>query len=217
MDPLLTEELLRMANDPRDPVRQEWAREELVRRTYPWVTSLFARRVRDPHVILDLTQDTFLKLVRPNQLAQLKHAGQVVRWLGTVAIRIQAKWTQRQRRQGLLVPLEWAREEADQGEPPEARIDQTERLGVLYLLIAELPPRRQKIVCLRCFDDPKVKPDPNELSDPKVLKYEEIGSRLGIDPGTVASELSAARRTLAARLQQIAPELMPWFQGFLHV
>ncbi len=168
--------------------------EELFRELYRPVLGFFAQRGCSQEECKDLAQETFLRAHRAFDTFR----GEAKRstWLFTIAGNVwlnRLRSTETAKRTGDEVPLP----EGNLAPPdPEARpLDHAihgEELQLLQSAIADLPPKMQRCVQLRVYQD---------------MKYREIAAILGITVETAKSQLSLARPRLRAKLAEHYPDL----------
>jgi RNA polymerase sigma-70 factor, ECF subfamily len=144
---------------------------------------LLAGRAR--HRVEDLTQETFVRVLRA--LPKFDPAGSATlsTWILTIATRMTLNELRRPESAGL------------EREPiSEARTDDSserKRLGeAIAAGVAALPDAQRAVLVLREYHD---------------LDYVDIAAVLELDVGTVKSRLSRARATLREHLTQAMPEL----------
>ncbi len=168
--------------------------EELFRELYRPVLGFFGKRGCSQEECKDLAQETFLRAHRA--FDSFRGDAKRSTWLFTIASNV---WRNRLRdtdaikRTGDEVPLP----EDDHALPdPEGRpLDHAirdERLRLLQSAIDELPPKMQRCVQLRVYQD---------------MKYREIATVLGITIETAKSQLSLARPRLRSKLAKHYPDL----------
>ena len=158
--------------------------ERLYRANVDAVTAYFARRSADPHVVADLTADTFVAVITsfgsfdPGQ-------GTGRAWVFGIARRVYASYCQAySQQQDKLRLLAGRRDlEPDQVEELLDRIDAEREGRRLVSELATLPEADRAVV---------------ELVDLAGLRPKEAAAALGLRPGTVRMRLMRAR----ARLRQ---------------
>ena len=140
----------------------------------------------------DATQEAFLKAY--TSLKDFRGDSRFSTWLCRLTNNVCIDMLRRRKRQE-TVPL--AREDEDGEETelvlpdpapmPEEELLRREQRDAVRAALAALPEDYRRILSLR------------ELGE---LSYEEIGTELGLEPGTVKSRLNRARKKLCALLQE---------------
>lgn len=141
--------------------------------------SLAVHLTRDPSLAADVTQEVFLKLL--TRITQFRGEARFRTWLARIVVN--AAWDQKRASRGTRA-LE---EESEVHAPlaaasPEDNAARDEAARAVRKAVARLNARLRAPLVLRYIGG---------------LSYEEIGEALGISPGTVASRLFRALRTLA--------------------
>ena len=156
--------------------------ERLYRANVGAVTAYFARRSADPHVVADLTADTFVEVI--THFRSFDPAKGTARaWVFGIARRVYASYCEAySQQQHKMQKLAGRRElDPDQVEELLDRID-AERVGTdLVSGLARLPERDRAVV---------------ELVDIAGLRPKEAATALGLAPGTVRMRLMRARARL---------------------
>lgn len=127
----------------------------------------------------DLTQQVFLRVF--GGLRSFRAGAAFSTWLYRVAV----NECLRHLRSRTYRPAQLVREPLDAADPPDKRIEQAE---LLEWALARLDERLRAVFLLR------------ELEG---LSYDQIAAVLEIPPGTVASQLSRARKELRAVLREV--------------
>lgn len=144
---------------------------------------LLAGRAR--HRVEDLTQETFVRVLRALPKFDPGGPASLSTWILTIATRLTLNELRRREPEGLdHEPVDDAR--ADAG-AERARLGAAIATGV-----AALPDAQRAVLVLREYHD---------------LDYAEIADVLELDVGTVKSRLSRARAALREHLTQALPEL----------
>jgi RNA polymerase sigma factor (sigma-70 family) len=156
--------------------------ERLYRANVAAVTAFFARRSADPHVVADLTADTFVAVI--TQFGSFDpRKGTVRAWVFGIARHVYASYCEAySQQQHKMRRLAGRRElDTDQVEELLDRID-AERAGRdLVSGLASLPERDRAVV---------------ELVDIAGLAPKEVAAALGLAPGTMRMRLMRARARL---------------------
>jgi RNA polymerase sigma factor (sigma-70 family) len=156
--------------------------ERLYRANVDAVMAYFARRSRDPHVVADLTADTFVAAITSFGAFDPRK-GTARAWMFGIARRVYASYCEaHSQRQHQLQRLAGRRElEPDQVEELLDRID-AERAGRdLVTELARLPERDRAVI---------------ELVDIAGLRPKEAAAALGLTPGAVRMRLLRTRGRL---------------------
>jgi RNA polymerase sigma factor (sigma-70 family) len=173
--------------------------ERLYRANVDAVTAYFARRSADPHVVADLTADTFVAVITSfGSFDPNKGTGRA--WVFGIARRIYASYCQAYSQQQNQLRQLAGRRELDQDQVEELldRID-AEQLGRrLVSELAALPEADRAVV---------------ELVDLAGLRPKEAAAALGLRPGTVRMRLMRAR----SRLRQEAQAAPHQDQDQIHI
>jgi RNA polymerase sigma-70 factor, ECF subfamily len=144
---------------------------------------LLAGRAR--HRVEDLTQETFVRVLRALPKFDPAGTASLSTWILTIATRMTLNELRRPESAGL-----------DRELISEARADvdaERKRLGeAIAAGVAALPDAQRAVLVLREYHD---------------LDYAEIAAVLELDAGTVKSRLSRARAALRAHLTEAMPEL----------
>ena len=172
--------------------RQAFTR--LVRRHQERVFRFVLRMLGSRDEAMDLTQDAFLRAW--NALPGWRPEARFATWLLQIA-RNGALDLLRRRQRVEFVPLdpdapgEAIFEPHDTAPPPEQRLADRQRIGLLERALGALPAGQREILLLR------------ELED---MSYAEIAATLGIQEGTVKSRLARARAAALAHYRHHAGE-----------
>jgi RNA polymerase sigma-70 factor, ECF subfamily len=144
---------------------------------------LLAGRAR--HRVEDLTQETFVRVLRALPRFEPNGSASLSTWILTIATRLTLNELRKPELAGLeREPLGTDRADADA---------ERKRLGAAIATgIAALPDAQRAVLVLREYHD---------------LDYAEIADVLELDVGTVKSRLSRARATLREHLTSTLPEL----------
>ena len=156
--------------------------ERLYRVNVDAVTAYFARRTADPHVVADLTADTFVRVITGFESFDPRK-GTARAWLFGIAGHVYAAHCQAYSHQQDKLQRLAGRRELDQDEVDELleRIDaETAGRGLLAVL-ARLPERDRAVI---------------DLVDIAGLRPQEAAAALGLTPGTVRMRLMRARGRL---------------------
>lgn len=153
----------------------------------------FQRRLASSEIAADLTQETFLRVLRSGQAAELR---QPRAFLFRAASNLLADHFRHAGNRAIkdISETEW-REHRDPSPSPEATILSREELKILERAVADLPPRGREVLSLHKFQG---------------LSYAEIAARLGISKNTVVvhmvRSLAFCRGRLNAYRQDAAEE-----------
>jgi RNA polymerase sigma-70 factor, ECF subfamily len=155
---------------------------ELFERHKDRVYSIALRYSGDQAIAMDITQDTFLKLF--SGIQSFRGDSSFDSWLYRLVVNSCLDQKRKSRR---LAPL--VRELIDEIQAPgpsaDERVIQAEMGGQVRDMVASLPPEQRIAVVLRYTQG---------------LSYDEIAVATGCSPGTVASRLNRAHKTLERRL-----------------
>jgi RNA polymerase sigma-70 factor (ECF subfamily) len=169
--------------------------ERLYRANVDTVMAYFARRSRDPHVVADLTADTFVAVIGSFGAFDPRK-GTMRSWMFGIARRVYASHCEAQsHQQHKMQRLAGRRDLApDQVEELLDRID-AERAGRdLIATLASLPERDRAVI---------------ELVDLAGLRPQEAAAALGLPPGAVRMRLMRTR----ARLRKHATDTTNQIRG----
>jgi RNA polymerase sigma-70 factor (ECF subfamily) len=161
--------LVRAATEGADGLR------DLYRCYMPRVYAYVAYRTGAVPETEDIVSETFLRVAKDLRRFRYRGQGSFAAWLFRIAHNVIEDQRRLRRRRGLPLPLEAAEEVADDSPPPGEDLERQERSEELRVLVATLPPQRQKVVLLRFFAG---------------LRNREIAKVLRLDERTVASHLS---------------------------
>jgi RNA polymerase sigma-70 factor (ECF subfamily) len=161
--------------------------ERLYRANVEAVTAYFARRSADPHVVADLTADTFVAVITHFGTFDPRK-GTARAWVFGIARRVYASYCESYTQQQHKMQRLAGRRDLDQDQVEELldRID-AERAGrALVTGLAALPERDRAVV---------------EMVDLAGLQPKEAATALGLAPGTVRMRLMRARARLRKEAQ----------------
>jgi RNA polymerase sigma factor (sigma-70 family) len=161
--------------------------ERLYRANVDAVTAYFARRSADPHVVADLTADTFVAVISGFESFDPRK-GTARAWVFGIARRVYAAYCEAYRKQQHQLQRLAGRRDLDPDQIEEllGRID-AERAGRdLVAGLGRLPERDRAVI---------------ELVDIEGLRPKEAATALGLTPGTLRMRLMRAR----ARLRRERP------------
>jgi RNA polymerase sigma-70 factor (ECF subfamily) len=147
--------------------------------------SIALRFSGDPATAMDITQETFLKLL--SHMGDFRGESKFDTWLYRMVANC---CLDHQRRRARWVPFLESMLEVWTA-PRENALDhlmEAEFAGEVQSSVAKLPPDQRMVVVLRYTE---------------VLSYDEIAEVLGCSPGTVASRLNRAHKTLERRLRHL--------------
>ncbi len=148
----------------------------IYQRFHDKVFRFFLRRVREPEIAKELTQQAYIKLWQSRKTLSEHHTAEVQ--LMTISGSILVDHLRRQASEYRLRTALAEKHTADQT-PPEAASQNLEHDDYLNAVIEQLPPVRKKIMRLRMFDG---------------LSNKEIASRLDISAKTVEDHITKALR-----------------------
>jgi len=157
-------------------------REELVQENLAWLRGWLSGHVRNPDVVDDLCQESFLRALR--RLPGLRNPDRFSAWLYRIAenaLRDHIRSEARRRKHILSTDRLDELESAGEARDPE----ETEEVERLLEAIRNLPPRLREPLLLRHSND---------------LTYREIGKILGIRENTVQVRIFRARKLLQKKL-----------------
>jgi RNA polymerase sigma factor (sigma-70 family) len=165
--------------------------ERLYRANVEAVTAYFARRSADPHVVADLTADTFVAVITRFESFDPRK-GTARAWVFGIARHVYASYCEAYSQQQHKIQRLAGRRDLDPDQVEELvdRID-AERAGRdLVSGLATLPERDRAVV---------------ELVDIAGLPPKEAATALGLTPGTVRMRLMRARARLRKQTGQAGP------------
>jgi RNA polymerase sigma-70 factor (ECF subfamily) len=157
--------------------------ERLYRAEVKRISGYFSLHSHDPHVVADLTSETFLQAMRSFSSFDASR-GSGRGWLFAIARRVESRyWAQTERRQDAAsrAAASWALEEDDAVDALVERID-AQRLA------------RQLLTRLPRLDD--LSREAIELVDVAGFKPHEAAEVLGVSPGSLRIRLFRARSHL---------------------
>ena len=159
--------------------------ERLYRANAEAVTAYFARRSADPHVVADLTADTFVAVITGFASFDPRK-GTARAWVFGIARRVYAAHCEAYSQQQHKIQRLAGRRDLDPDQVDELldRID-AERIGADVLTALAMLPERDRAVI--------------ELVDIAGLRPKEAAAALGLPPGTVRMRLMRTRARLRAR------------------
>jgi len=146
------------------------------------VYSIALRFSGDPTVALDITQETFLKLL--SKIGEFRGEASFESWLYRMVVNGCLDYRRAGRRWSPLLEG-WLGALRASGESVLQQLLRTEVQESVQQVVAKLPPELRIVVILRYTEQ---------------LSYDEIAEILGCPPGTVASRLNRAHKLLERRL-----------------
>ena len=165
------------------------------------VERLIGRLVRDPDLVQDLAQETFVRAWRA--LPQFRGDAQFYTWLYRIAVNTAKKALQELKRDP-IVTMSALQAPDDAGETshteqeltaqmtdaatPDAVLASKEIAQAVLAAVEALPPELAQAITLREIDG---------------LTYEEIAQALGCPIGTVRSRIFRAREAISARIKPL--------------
>lgn len=155
------------------------ALEKLVKGNMGWLRGWFRGRVRDPEIVDDLTQETFLRALRG--FSRLRDPARFSAWLYRTAENLLRDHFRRKGRRGDTVVFTAELDGADSGLSAEEQLTQTEDVERLLRQVEQLPARYREPLLLRHAQD---------------LSYTEISELLGVTENTVRVRIFRARQML---------------------
>lgn len=161
------------------------------------IERLISRMVRDPDLVQDVAQETFIRAYRA--IAQFRGESAFYTWLYRIAINTAKKTLVELRRDPLVSESSLARgEDGDEtsrvenelsdGETPEALLASKEIAAAVNAAIEALSEDLRQAITLREIEG---------------LSYEEISEVMNCPIGTVRSRIFRAREAIAARLRPL--------------
>jgi RNA polymerase sigma factor (sigma-70 family) len=177
----LTAERSKQSLAPPDPALLEQF-ERLYRSQFDAIAGYFARRSRDPHVVADLTADTFVEAM--GSFGSYDPArGPLRPWLFAIARNVYAKHSERDARRRDAASRHAGRRllDPDETDELEQRIDAAERGREIRQTLAGFSPLDREAV---------------ELVDLAELTPKEAAVTLGVSSGGLRVRLSRARAKL---------------------
>ena len=161
------------------------------------IERLIARMVRDPELVQDVAQETFIRAWRA--LPQFRGESAFYTWLYRIAINSAKKALADLRRDPLVAEASLARgedgeepsrveNELSDGETPEALLASKEIAAAVNAAIEALSEELRQAITLREIEG---------------LSYEEISEVMNCPIGTVRSRIFRAREAIAARLRPL--------------
>lgn len=161
------------------------------------IERLIARMVRDPDLVQDIAQETFLRAYRA--LHQFRGEAQFYTWLYRIAVNTAKKALVDMRRNPVIVESALhapddedetfrARNEPSTDETPETVLAAQEIAAAVNAAMEALPEDLRQAVTLREIEG---------------LSYEEIASAMNCPIGTVRSRIFRAREAISARVKPL--------------
>ena len=152
------------------------------------VYSIALRFTADPAAAMDIAQDTFLKLF--SCIRDFRGQSTLDTFLYRLVVN---SCLDRRRKDRRLLPLvdEWAATLLAKESSPSEELLKSEVASTVRAAVERLAPELRMVIVLRYTEG---------------LAYEEIAEVMGCSPGTVASRLNRAHKTLERRLGHLAPE-----------
>jgi RNA polymerase sigma-70 factor (ECF subfamily) len=158
---------------------------------HPRLRAYFARRVRSPHDVADLTQETFIKIY--SHIEAYRGDSRFSAWVFAIARNVLLRWRARRPPEETAGDGPSAGAEPAAAEPdPEALAGERERQALLRRAIALLPPRQRQCMVLRMVHR---------------LRYEQIAAVMGISVNSVKPHLNQGRMRLQELLAEAAHEV----------
>ena len=165
-----------MADDQSRPL------DGLVRGNAGWLRGWFRGRVRDPELVDDLCQETFLRALRG--FSRLRDPSRFSSWLYRTAENLLRDHFRRKTRRGDKVVFTDQLETEDGKPTPDAALSRKEDVEELLSRIDALPELYREPLLLRHAQD---------------LSYTEISSVLGVSENSVRVRIFRARQMLRAK------------------
>ena len=161
------------------------------------IERLISRMVRDPDLVQDVAQETFIRAYRA--IAQFRGDSAFYTWLYRIAINTAKKTLVELKRDPLVSEASLARgddgdetsrveNELSDGETPEALMASKEIAAAVNAAIEALSEDLRQAITLREIEG---------------LSYEEISEAMNCPIGTVRSRIFRAREAIAARLRPL--------------
>ena len=165
--------------------------EELIRLTQRDVYSLALRLTGNPDDAAEVTQETYIRLLR--SIRSFRGEAKFSTWLYRVTSSVAITSLRRRARRRNEVPLEseeWQDWHAPASSEPGAELDRRELAGRLDEALRSLPDGYRAVVVLR---------------DVYGLPLDEVGTQLGISEGAAKVRLHRARQRLKEMLYEDSP------------
>ena len=157
------------------------------------VRGLIRKRVRSPHRVEDLVQETFMRAHRNAAIFDTSRPAWP--WLATIANNLVVD-SARRRAAALEDPAEVTRlERADPAADLADHYDRVERRTAIADVLGDLPERQRRVLVLRDVDG---------------LRYDEVAAHEGMSVDTVKSLLKRARGGFRTAYSSIADERGLW-------
>lgn len=161
---------------------------------FPRLRAYFARRVRASQDVLDLTQETFIKIY--SNIGGYRGDSRFSTWVFAIARNALLKWRARRAPEEAAGDAPPSDAEPATTEPdPEARTGERERQALLRRAIGLLPPRQRQCMVLRVVHG---------------LSYEQIATVMGISINSVKAHLNQGRTQLQELMSEAAQSLSRW-------
>ena len=152
------------------------------------VYSVALRFSGDPADAMDIAQDTFLKLF--SCLGSFRGQARLDTFIYRLVVN---RCLDRKRKLRRLLPLaeDWVSTLRATGDGPVEALLRTQMRGSIRAAVEKLPPELRMVIVLRYTEG---------------LAYDQIAEVLGCSPGTVASRLNRAHKTLERSLAHLVSE-----------
>lgn len=160
------------------------------------IQRLIGRMVRDPHLVEDIAQETFIRAYRA--LGQFRGEAQFYTWLYRIAVNTAKKSLLDLRRDPLVSENFFKSGEGDETSPPdlepstmetpEALLASQELAAMVNAAMEALPEELQQAITLREIEG---------------LSYEEIADMMQCPIGTVRSRIFRAREAISQKIRPL--------------
>ncbi len=158
---------------------------------HPRLRAFFARRVRPPQDVQDLTQVTFIKIY--SNIGRYRGDARFSTWVFAIARNVLRKWRARRPPEEAAGDGAPAGSEPADAEPdPEMHTEERELRALVRQAIDLLPPRQRQCMVLRVVQG---------------LKYQQIATVMGISVNSVKAHLNQGRTRLEELIASAAHAL----------
>ena len=171
----------------QDGDRHAWR--TLVQRWNPRLYAHARQLTRRPEVAADLTQETWLAMVR--SIDRLGDPARFRAWAFRILANKVADWARRERREHAVLENERETVRNEQRDDTKEQRHQRERLRQLRVAIRRLPPDKQSLLTMFYVEE---------------MSHAEIAEALRIPEGTVKSRLFNLRAELKGQLRELSDE-----------
>ena len=132
----------------------------------------------------DLVQDVFLRMLKYRHT--YREDGQFLTWMFTIAHRVKVDFYKKRQRQHEHLEAPDALPHPD--DTPDKKTERADHLALIQQALDRLKPEQREILLMARYDE---------------MKYEDIGTALGLKIGTVKARVHRAMKALAIETRQL--------------